>query len=219
MLSFKNYLTLCFVFLLTFSLQAEDPELTTSQAPPYTIDVGDTSSYVFPQLKSRIVPPVQKPESIQGDTSFTNCDIIFYQNGRMEYCKIISTTPTTVTYKMCDRQDGLTLVKNKSTIHKIKYANGKEEIINEKMKGKPYKPIYGWAIVSLVLGVIGIATVLLFGFVFVGIALTGFILGIVSFFHIKKSRKTDDEVSGSGSALLGILLNALVFVLVLLAFL
>ena len=119
---------------------------------------------------------------------------------------------------MCDRQEGLTIATNKSTIHKIKYANGKEEIVNEKRKGKPYKPRDVWAVVSLVLGILGIITVLLFGFVFIGLALTGLTLGIISFFTIKKSRKTDDEIKGTGTALLGILLNALALALVVLLF-
>jgi len=211
-----------FALALTFSLQAKEPLSITSQAPPYNINVGDTSTSILPKLKSRIDSTLifeadKKLESVE-DTAFSNCDIIFYQSGKMQYCKIISTTPTTVSYKTCDRPDGLTIVANKSTIHKIKFVNGKEEIVNEKRKGKPYKPRDIWAVVSLVLGVLGIITVLLFGFVFIGLALTGLTLGIISFFTIKKSRKTDDEMKGSGTALLGILLNALALALVILLF-
>ena len=147
------------------------------------------------------------------DTLLPPCDVLFFKSGKLEYCKIIETTPTTITYKMCDYQDGPNVVVNKSDIHKIRYANGKEEIVAAQKQTvnayvKPRKdPL---ATLSLIFGLSSASLVLLFGVVIPIVALAGITLGIIS---ILKIRRRKGELRGTGAAIIGLVLCLLVLLL------
>jgi len=211
MLLFKNCSTLFFALLLTLSLQAKDFSLTVGQAPPYNINIGDTSASKLSKLKNVAISP-SKLESVQ-DTLLPPCDVLFFKSGKLEYCKIIETTPTTITYKMCDYQDGPNVIVNKSDIHKIRYANGKEEFVTSEKQTinaylKPRKdPL---ATLSLIFGLAGIVTIILFHAIIPALALAGLTLGIVSFFKI---RRKHGELRGTGTAIIGIILSLLILIL------
>lgn len=214
MFLFKNYFLFVFSLALSFSLQAENPDPIKGQAPPFSINIGDTCELTLPELKNQVLP-VSSVEAVE-DTVLPPCDIIFYKSGKLDYCKIIETTPTTITYKMCDYQDGPNIVVNKSDIHKVRYANGKEELIAaEKQQTvnayvKPRKDIL--ATLSFYFGLGSVATILLFGVIIPVLALAGLVLGIIS---ILKIRRRKGELRGMGLAIVGVILCALVLLLLL----
>lgn len=211
MYSFKINFALLFSILLAFALKAEEPINKPGQMPPFEINVSDTSYLLHAELTSSKIEIVE-------DTVLPPCDILFYKSGKLEYCKIIETTPTTITYKMCDYQDGPNIVVNKSDIHKIRYANGKEEIVTaEKQQQtvnayiKPRKdPL---AKLALIFGLSSAAVALLFGIVIPALALAGIVLGIISLIKIQRRK---GELRGSGAAAIGLILCALVLLLLVL---
>ena len=209
---FTNSLMFVFSLLLTFSLQAEDRNLTAGQAPPFSINIGDTSISSLPEFEHDTLD--SKFEAVE-DTVLPPCDIVFFKSGKLEYCKIIETTPTTITYKMCNYQDGPNVIINKSDIHKIRYANGEEEIVAVDKPivnayVKPKKDIL--AKLSLIFGLTSIALLLVLGGAIPALALAGIVLGIISFFKITRRK---GELRGKGSAILGVLLCILALLLIL----
>ncbi|HSY61409.1 MAG TPA: hypothetical protein VK796_06005, partial [Cytophaga sp.] len=181
--------------------------------PPYNISVCDTGAYILPELKNEPLTALTF-EAVE-DTILPPCDIVFFKSGKLEYCKIIETTPTTITYKMCNYQDGPNIVINKSDIHKIRYANGEEEIIavdkpTVNAYAKPKKDVL--ARLSLIFGITSIGLVLLFGGAIPAVALAGIVLGIISFIKISRRK---GELRGKGSAILGVLLCVLALLLIL----
>jgi len=210
MLSFKNCLTLFFALVVTFSLQAEESSFIIGQAPPYIINIGDTSTYVFPKLKND-TSSSSKLESVQ-DTLLPPCDVLFFKSGKLEYCKIIETTPTTITYKMCDYQDGPNVVVNKSDVHKIRYANGREEVIipssqqnqlNAYVKARK-DPMATWALIAS-----------LGGLLFAPASIAAVILGIISLNRIKKS---EGRLRGKGAARAAIIIGGIIILLTILLY-
>ncbi len=211
--SFKINFTLVCTILLAFKLQAEEPIIKIGQSPPFEINVGDTSSLIHSELDSIMHLRSEKMEAVE-DTVLPPCDVIFYKSGKLEYCKIIETTSTTVTYKMCDYLDGPNIVVNRSDIHKIRYANGKEEIVSaEKQQTKnayikPKKDVL--ATLSLIFGLSSAAVVLLFAVVIPAVALAGITLGIISIIKIQRRK---GELRGTGAAIIGVVLCMLVLLL------
>lgn len=211
MLSFKNSLTLFFAVVLIFSLQAKESSVIVGQAPPYSIDLGDTSTSMLPKLKND-VRSNSKFESVQ-DTLMPPCDVLFFKSGKLEYCKIVEATPTTITYKMCDYLDGPNIIINKSDIHKIRYANGKEELVaaEKQTKNAYVKPRKDpLATLSFIFALTGVAIIIVFHAIIPALALAGLTLGVISFFKI---RRKHGELRGTGSAILGILLSVLILIL------
>ncbi|MBC7451811.1 MAG: hypothetical protein H7259_10010, partial [Cytophagales bacterium] len=158
-------------------VSAIESEDTTSQRPLYTT-ISAESVFAVPiaQPDSFVHTTVlENPQSVQ-DTILPPCDIVFYKTGKLEYCKILETSPTTISYKMCDYQDGPTIVVNKSDIHKIRYANGREDIVDSKQpnvtnaysKGKKY-PL---ATVSLIFGIVALGIIVLFGYAIPSLIIT-----------------------------------------------
>lgn len=148
------------------------------------------------------------------DTVLPPCDILFFKSGKLEYCKIIETTPTNISYKMCDYVDGPTIIVNKSTVQKIRYANGREEIVDAD-KDKPTVNAYvkphkdPLATLSLIFGVSAASIILLFGIALIPLILAALILGIISLAKISRRK---GELRGKGSAIAGIVLASAIIV-------
>jgi len=204
---------LIFVFLhvLSFSLRAENPNPIAGQAPPFGITIGDTSELMLPKFESQALP-ISTFEAVE-DTVLPPCDIIFFKSGKLEYCKIVETTPTTITYKMCDYQEGPNVVVNKSDIHKVRYANGKEEVIipstqqnqmNAHVKARK-DPLSTWALILSILGLILIPCFI-----------AGIILGFIS---LNKINKSEGTLRGKGTAKAAIIIGFIMLVLTILTYL
>lgn len=211
MLLFKNCLAFTFCLVLSVLLQAEKPNPVGGQAPPFYINIGDTSELVLPKFKSQKI--YDSTFEVVEDTVLPPCDVIFYKSGKLEYCKIIETTPTSITYKMCDYQDGPNIVVNKSDIHKVRYANGKEEVIipssqqnriNAHVKARK-DPMSTWALVASLLGLI-----------FIPALITGIVLGFISLNRINKS---EGALRGKGTAKAAIIIGLILLALTILAYL
>lgn len=210
MILIKNSLSFVLAFALIFSLQAENLSVTIGQAPPFIIHSSDTSEAIFPKLKNGILPDTTF-ETVE-DTLLPPCDVIFFKSGKLEYCKIIETTPTTITYKMCDYQDGPNVVINKSDVHKIRYANGKEEVIipssqqgqlNAYVKARK-DPMSTWALIAS-----------LGGLLFIPAAIAGVVLGIVS---LNRIRKSEGRLRGKGTARAAIIVGGIILLLTILLY-
>jgi hypothetical protein len=210
MILIKNSLSFVLAFALIFSLQAENPSVTIGQEPPFIIHSSDTSEAIFPKLKNGILPDTTF-ETVE-DTLLPPCDVIFFKSGKLEYCKIIETAPTTITYKMCDYQDGPNVVINKSDVHKIRYANGKEEVIipssqqgqlNAYVKARK-DPMSTWALIAS-----------LGGLLFIPAAIAGVVLGIVS---LNRIRKSEGRLRGKGTARAAIIVGGIILLLTILLY-
>ena len=210
MILIKNSLLCVLAFLLIFSLRAEKNSELISQAPPFIIYSSDTSKVIFPKLKSEKLP-VSTFEIVE-DTLLPPCDVIFFKSGKLDYCKIIETTPTTITYKMCDYQDGPNVVISKSDVHKIRYANGREEVIipssqqnqlNAYVKARK-DPMATWALIAS-----------LGGLLFAPASIAAVILGIISLNRIKKS---EGRLRGKGAARAAIIIGGIIILLTILLY-
>ncbi|MGN6646756.1 MAG: DUF4190 domain-containing protein [Cytophaga sp.] len=161
--------------------------------------VTPLQSGITDSLSDRAMPPAVQ------DTVLPPCDIIFFKSGKLEYCKIIENSPTTISYKMCDYSEGATIVVNKSTVHKIRYANGKEEIITaeqnnvnayvQKRKDRLSTLALIFSLCGLVLGIFAVA---------------GLVLGIISLAKISRRK---DELRGKGTAIWAICISAVILII------
>lgn len=140
------------------------------------------------------------------DTILPPCDILFFKSGKIEYCKVIETTPTSISYKMCDYIDGPTIIVNKSTVQKVRYANGREETIitaappSQNTYVKPRAdPLSKLAL-----------TFSLCGLLIPYFAFAGLILGIISLSKISRSK---GQLSGKGTAIWAICISVLIIIL------
>lgn len=212
MLSFKTSFLLIFSLLFVSFLQAEVPNPTIGQSPPLAIQIGDTSSFVFKELQPQNGSADSSENGIVEDSILTPCDILFYKSGKLEYCKIIEMTPTTVSYKMCDYQDGPTIVANKSTVKKIRYATGKEEVIipnNQTFDTTPAftkprrDPVAIWSLIAS-----------LSSLFFILGSVAGIVLGIIS---LSRIRKSNGQLTGRGTAKAGIIIGLAVITLIILS--
>lgn len=143
------------------------------------------------------------------DTILPPCDIIFFKSGKIDYCKIVEVTPTNISYKMCDYLDGPSIVVNKSTVQKIRYANGKEEIvIVEKQQATPNAYVQArkdpLSKLALIFSLCGLLISVF--------AIAGLILGIISLAKINRSKGT---LRGKGTAIWAICISAFILILVL----
>lgn len=198
------------------TLHAEENKIDAdnSKPSPAVLEMPDSIFSVELHPVQENNSEYETPFKIVEDTILPPCDVIFFKSGKLEYCKIIETNPTSISYKMCDYVDGPTVIVNKSTVQKIRYANGKEEIII----AEKVAPINAYvrppkdklATLSLIFGLSSIAIALLIGIVFIPLVLAGIVLGIISIVKISRRR---GELRGKGAAITGVLLCALVLLL------
>ncbi len=210
-----KYLYIVFV-LTTFNftcIQVFAEGNKEAKAAPVVLEIPDT---IPGASQPPIQPSVSRGNEAVEDTILPPCDIIFFKSGKLEYCKIIETSPTTISYKMCDYVDGPTIIVNKTTVQKVRYANGKEEIsVAEKAAPtnayvKPRKdPL---ATLSLIFGLTSVALAFLVGIVFLPLIGAGIVLGVISLIKISRRR---GELRGKGAALTGVILCGLIVVLLL----
>jgi hypothetical protein len=209
-----NFKVAFFVFLgLSIFSNTNASNSKIAKSAPIVIQLGDTSATTFPKLRLDAISSIYENNEIVEDT-IPPCDIIFYKSGKLEYCKIIETTPETVTYKMCDYQNGPNIVAYKSSIQKIRYANGREEVVvAEKAQinayVKPRKDPLAKLAFYFSLGAVAIALVL--GVVFLPLVLAGLVLGTISIIKIAKRRH---ELRGMGLAIISLILCVLLLLLV-----
>jgi hypothetical protein len=204
-LNFKIIFLLFLVASVFSNTHASDSKIAKSA--PIEIQLNDTGTFTFPKLKIDSITSTDGNNGIVEDT-IPPCDIIFYKSGKLEYCKIIETTPETVTYKMCDYQNGPNIVAYKSSIQKIRYANGREDLlIDDQQKFdttpnfvKPHKdPMAVWALISSLSSPI-----------FPIGALVGIILGSIS---VRRISRSNGKLKGRGMAKVGILIGIIVIII------
>jgi hypothetical protein len=193
-----------FAFLFAFQMQASEPtnSFHNTQSPPHIIEFLDSLKPVPLLIDSNaVVKNDLSNPSIVEDSIAPPCDIIFFKSGKIDYCKIIETTPTTISYKMCDYVDGPTIIVNKTTVHKIHYANGRDEIIGtDQVNINAYvrarkDPMATWALICSLVGILVFPA-----------AIVGVILGICSLIRIKRS---NGALRGKGSAKAAIIVGGI----------
>jgi len=160
-----------------------------------------------------------KHPAIVKDTSNGDvCDIIYYKTGKIEYCKIIESNSMEVIYKMCDYLDGPMIRVNKSELHKIRYANGREDIVSYGQKNSSSNAYLRRraetsAVSSMVLSFVAIFLLRFsrthFILVFI-LSIVGILLGIIGLRRISKS---NGGLSGKGFAITGIIISCILFTL------
>ena len=213
-----------FSIILLLLLSIINPDIIRgedgSKSAPIFVFAKDTGSVVPLQAGINDTLPDTTVPAVVQDTVLPPCDIIFFKSGKLEYCKIIENSPTTISYKMCDYSEGATIVVNKSTVHKIRYANGREEIITaEEQQTQPQaqKNVYvkarkdPLAKLSLIFGLCAVGIALLFAMVFLPLVLAAIVLGIISLVKISKRK---GEFRGKGAAITGIVLSVLLLILI-----
>jgi len=199
----KLFIEIFSVFVFAFHLQASAStnSFNNSQCPPVIVELPDSNTAIPLSAVRNAVEEDSHYYSIVEDTVMPPCDIIFYKSGKLEYCKIIETTPTTISYKMCDYVDGPTIIVNKTTVHKIHYANGRDEVItadqtnvNAYVRARK-DPMATWAFICSLVGILIFPA-----------AIVGVILGICSLIRIKRS---NGALRGRGSAKAAIIIGGI----------
>jgi len=213
-LNFK--IILCLFLGINIFSNTHASDLKIAKSAPFEIKLGDTSSSIFSKLRIDTSTSIYKNRRIVEDT-IPPCDIIFYKSGKLEYCKIIETTPETVTYKMCDYQNGPNIVAYKSSIQKIRYANGREEVVVAEKADKSQINAYvkprkdPLAKLAFYFGLGAVAIALVLGVVFLPLVLAGLVLGTISIIKIARRRH---KLRGMGLAIVGLILCVLLLLLI-----
>jgi hypothetical protein len=170
---------------------------------------------------SVIQNPMINSSCIVEDTSDgIACDIVYFKSGKMEYCKIIESNPAEVIYKMCDYLDGPIIRVNKSDLFKIRYANGREDIVSASsgLKNAYFKARKeGFASASMIVSFLSLGALLFFGHFALALLLSilALLFGIIALVKINKS---NDQLRGKGAAITGIIISSIVLLLSLLIF-
>lgn len=208
-----RYIIIYFIFFISsvpaVVFAVESPEVTVDRSVPLAATAPDSMGVSVLENKKE---HIEKPSlEIVEDTVLPPCDIIFFKSGKIDYCKIVEVTPTNITYKMCDYVDGPSIIVNKSIVKKVRYANGKEEIINTEQQPQqpapnsyvqPRKdPLSKLALIFSLCGLI----ISLF-------AVAGLILGVISLAKIERSK---GALRGKGTAIWAICISALILIIVL----
>ena len=204
-MNYKIFASIVFIAFFHISfLSAED----LGHSAPLALHAPDSSSIAGLKSTNEFIEKdsFQKVE----DTILPPCDIIFFKSGKIDYCKIIETTPTNISYKMCDYVDGPTIIVNKSTVKKIRYANGREEIVttNETLDTTPLftqprrDAVAIWSLIASLSSI-----------VFILGAVAGIVLGIIS---LNRIRKSNGRLTGRGTARAGIIIGLVIIALVIL---
>lgn len=187
-----------------FSKEA-DFKMLAGNAAPMAAKAPD-STYIS-ELKSKSAFIHKDSFQRIEDTILPPCDIIFFKSGKIDYCKIVEVTPTNISYKMCDYLDGPSIVVNKSTVHKIRYANGKEEIVISEQQATPNAYVQArkdpLSKLALIFSLCGLLISIF--------ALAGLILGIISLSKIERSK---GALRGKGTAIWAIVISTLIIILV-----
>lgn len=193
-----------FLLFASFTLlsAAKDAEVYIGNSAPLAATTPDSIHVSAPNSKKGSFQIVE-------DTALPPCDIIFFRSGKIDYCKIVEVTPANITYKMCDYVDGPSIVVNKSTVKKVRYANGKEELFTEQQPQTPqniYQPPAKdrTGKLALIFSLCGLLISIL--------AIPGLILGIISLVKIERSK---GALRGKGTAIWAICISALIIILVL----
>jgi len=211
------------LILSSFTFESENPDLRVKESEFHG------QSPVIPQKNSTyctdtfsvIQNPVTNSPCIENDTSDgVACDIIYFKSGKMEYCKIIESNPSEVIYKMCDYLDGPIIRVNKSDLFKIRYANGREDIVsassNKGVKNAYFKARKeGFASASMIISFISLGALLFFGHFAIALLLSilALLFGIIALVKINKS---NDQLRGKGAAITGVIISSIVLLLSLL---
>ena len=124
----------------------------------------------------------------------TKCDLILLKNGDEISAKIEEITPNSIKYKRCDNLNGPLITIEKNKVFSVTYANGSKELMNkadnsknndvENENGEKQK---GFAIVSLVTGILGIP-------------ILAIVFGLIQIYLIKDNPK---KYGGKGMAIAG----------------
>lgn len=194
----KHFSTSILLLGAIFIVKAMDDEAMpdVSQSPPVVYNMDSTATNL--KFSSKIVEDTIPP-----------CDIIFFKSGKIEYCKILEANPTTIIYKMCDYQDGPNIIVNKTAVHKIRYANGREEIVippsgqgdmNAHVRARK-DPMSSWALASVLVGLL-----------FTPLIIVGMLLGFFSLLRIKRSNGT---LSGKGTAKAALIIGGILLLILL----
>jgi len=210
---------------MSLNSQAEcllQPESFTGQSP--VIPQNATKELLDPSVK-KLTNDTTFPiiNNVADDTIIgTDCDILYFKGGRrMDYAKIIEISNTEILYKMCDYVDGPTMRINKSEIYKIRYSNGREELIYPGRTASPNsnmnnntREVDPFSLISMILSFVSIGFLLIaHPEISLFLALFCLIFGIVGFIRISRN---SDKLKGDKFAKTGIIVSGIVITLSLL---
>lgn len=167
-----------------------------------------------------------KIEKINLNELKDQCDIMLLRSGEEILVKVVEIGVTEIKYKKCDNQQGPLFLVNKNDVFMITYENGSKDVFKiEEIKNNSNsisenktkeidkknvndndkdKQTNGFAIVSLVLGILGI------------IPLAGIIFGVISLNQINEK---PEKYKGKTMAILGIIFSLFwIFIILILLF-
>jgi hypothetical protein len=141
-----------------------------------------------------------------------SCDMILFRDGREVNARVFEISGKEIRYKRCEMPDGPDFVSLKADVFMIRYSNGVTEHFKAEAVTKPQaappvrydrlknpKKVYSDAVISMILGIIGIV------FVYYG-SLHAIILGSRA---LRTIRSNPDVYEGAGFAKAGIILGSI----------
>jgi hypothetical protein len=193
---------------------AVEKDSTIKEAIKVVSITSNPSNKILASTNNSIEPAlfIDKPPTINSQKLTDNCDNIIMRNGNEIKCVVSEIGISEIKYKKCDNINGPIYTVDKNEVLMIQYANGTNEIIENKknttFNKKPdtskstYHPL---AVAALICSTAGI---FLYG---IGILL-GLIFGAIA---LKKIKENPTEFKGRGMALTGVIIGSIILGLLL----
>ncbi len=157
-------------------------------------------------------------------------DKIILKNGKTITCKVYEISETLIKYKLCDQLAGRYYFAEVADAYKILFVNGTEEVfkyknesayapptvIDSEQGGGPKKGLVGLAkfgffvsaVISFIIAVAGVPAAIIFALIFLALGL------ILSYYYVNKEHSVVTSLLTVLGSLLGIVLLASLFLLI-----
>ena len=186
----------------------ENKNISNNESKTYSIFTDRMASDVYASADQKeIVIYKEETQLNNQNVQETNCDKILLKSGEEIEAKVLEIGVQEIKYKNCSNLQGPTISLLKSDAFMINYANGSKEVfkeaapritansnnVNGYVNENIQKKTNGFAITSLILGIIGIPVL-------------GLIFGLIARAEIRDNPNTQ---KGDGMAVAGIVLSVI----------
>lgn len=156
-------------------IQSQKTKLTTDPEIIYSLSKNQFKKQMVASIDNRFIPQQ------------AHCDTIFLRSGSWMYVKIIKEGLLNIKFNNCDSSTSSPISVSKKGISKVKYSNGNTDYFGHGIQNVPL--VGNISKKNEPIGIIGFISTLMSPFFLyyeMSFIAVGFILGIISYFRIKR---------------------------------